>query len=74
MVTVFLPPISRCHELMSRVEPKIFHVIPDEADRTLASLLRQRLTDKPWSEVRRLIRSRHVLINGYRCMDAGRRL
>ncbi len=59
---------------MSRVEPKIYHVIPDEADRTLASLLRQRLADKPWSEVRRLIRSRHVLINGNLCMDAGRRL
>jgi 23S rRNA pseudouridine1911/1915/1917 synthase len=59
---------------MSRVTPQIFHVAPEEVERTLASLLRQRLEGKPWSEVRRLVRSRHVLVNGNLCMDAGRRL
>lgn len=59
---------------MFRVTPQIFHVAPAEVERTLASLLRQRLEGKPWSEVRRLVRSRHVLVNGNLCMDAGRRL
>ncbi len=59
---------------MSRVTPQIFHVAPDEIEQTLASLLRQRIEGKSWSELRRLIRSRHVLVDGNLCLDAGRRL
>ncbi len=59
---------------MSRLTPQIFHVTPEEVERTLAAMLRVRLEGKPWSEVRQLVRSRHVLVNGNLCMDAGRRL
>ncbi|HUY92163.1 MAG TPA: RluA family pseudouridine synthase [Pirellulales bacterium] len=59
---------------MSRVSPQTLHVASEESQRTLASLLRQRLEGMAWSEVRKLIRGRHVQINGNLCMDAGRRL
>jgi len=51
-----------------------FRVAADQAQRTLASLLRQWLPGKAWSEVQRLIRKRHVLVSGNLCLDAGRRL
>jgi 23S rRNA pseudouridine1911/1915/1917 synthase len=54
--------------------PQTFRVAPDHAQRTLASLLREWLPGKPWSEVQRLIRKRHVLVSGNLCLDAGRRL
>lgn len=59
---------------MPRLRSQIFHVAPEESQRTLASLLRQKLEGLAWSEVRKLIRGRHVQINGNLCMDAGRRL
>lgn len=51
-----------------------FHLKATDADHTLAAVLRDRLPGKSWSEVRRLIRSRQVLIDGNLCLDAGRRL
>ena len=51
-----------------------FRVAPDQAQRTLASLLREWLPGRPWSQVQRLIRKRHVLVSGNLCLDAGRRL
>jgi 23S rRNA pseudouridine1911/1915/1917 synthase len=53
---------------------KNFHVDVAEVGRTLAAMLRGRLTGRPWSEVQRLIRKRHVLVNGNLCCDEGRRL
>lgn len=51
-----------------------FHASHADAQQTLAAFLRGRLPDQSWSEVRRLIRSRQVLIDGNLCLDAGRRL
>ena len=56
------------------VTPNIFRVAQEESQRTLASLLRQWLAGRPWSEVRKLVRGRQVLVSGNLCMDAGRRL
>jgi 23S rRNA pseudouridine1911/1915/1917 synthase len=36
--------------------------------------LRKWLPDRSWSEIRRLIESRHIVLNGNACTDAGRRL
>jgi 23S rRNA pseudouridine1911/1915/1917 synthase len=41
---------------------------------TLAKLLRSHLAGKSWSEVRRLVETRHVRIDGELCLDAARRL
>lgn len=51
-----------------------FHLRAADADRTLAAVLRDRLPGRSWSDVRRLIRSRQILIDGNLCLDAGRRL
>jgi 23S rRNA pseudouridine1911/1915/1917 synthase len=51
-----------------------FHVDVAEVGRTLAAMLRGRLPGRPWSDVRRLIRNRHVQVNGNLCCDEGRRL
>jgi 23S rRNA pseudouridine1911/1915/1917 synthase len=53
---------------------KNFHVDVAEVGRTLAAMLRGRLAGRPWSDVQRLIRKRHVLVNGNLCCDEGRRL
>jgi len=51
-----------------------FHVDVAEVGRTLAAMLRGRLAGRPWSEIQRLIRNRHVMVNGNLCCDEGRRL
>ena len=47
---------------------------PDQAQQTLAALLRVWLAGKSWKDVERLIHTRHVLVNGNLCLDKGRRL
>ncbi len=51
-----------------------YHVSPDQASRPLAAVLRQVRSGESWSCVRRLIRNRHVQINGSLCVDEGRKL
>ncbi len=46
----------------------------DQAGLTLAALLRQRLPDQSWNQVRRLIASRRALVNWELCLDSARRL
>lgn len=53
---------------------KNFHVTRDQAQQTLALALRQWLPGQSWSQVRRLLQSRQVMVNGNLCLDAGRRL
>ena len=57
-------------------EPKgnVFRVLPRQADMTIAAALRQWLPGKPWSEVRRLLKSRRVMVSGNLCTDASCRL
>ena len=60
---------------MKDPKAQIFHVAPSEANRTLAAALRQWLSGTPsWSQVERLLRTRHVQVNGNLCTDGGRRL
>ena len=53
---------------------QVFHVAEAEVGKTLAAVLRGRLAGLPWSQVQRLVRKRHVLVNGNLCCDEGRRL
>src|SRR5437867_4466320 len=59
---------------MSEKDSQIFRVGPDEANLTIAAALRRWLTGKSWSDVRRLLSSRHVTVSGNLCLDEGRRL
>ena len=52
-----------------------FHVQPEQIQQTLATALRSWLPGNlTWSQVRRLVKNRHVQLNGNLCLDEGRRL
>lgn len=51
-----------------------FEITPEHAGKTLAAVVRTRLTGKSWNEVRRLIAQRYVQINGELCLDPARRV
>ena len=53
---------------------QVFHVAGDQANETIAALLRQWLPGESWTDVRQLLKQRHVMINGNLCVDAGRRM
>jgi 23S rRNA pseudouridine1911/1915/1917 synthase len=63
---------------MGKMKPesgeKMFRVLPRQVDETVSAALREWVPGQSWSEVRRLLKSRRVTINGNLCMDAGRRL
>lgn len=53
---------------------QIFRVLPRQVEQTIAAALREWLPGKSWSEVRRLLQSRRVMVSGNLCVDAGYRL
>lgn len=52
----------------------VLHVTAADRGGTLAAFLRARLEQASWSQVQKLVRSRHVLIHGNICTDVARRL
>jgi len=50
------------------------HITAELENQTLSAALRHSLTGHSWSQLRKLVESRHVTINGNACTDAGRRL
>src|SRR5689334_11314268 len=54
--------------------PPSLTIARDQVGLTLAALLRQHLPDRSWSEVRRLVETRRVKIDGELCLDPARRL
>ena len=59
---------------MAEPSDNVFRVLPRQVDMTIAAALREWLPAKPWSEVRRLLKSRRVMLSGNLCTDAGYRL
>ncbi len=57
---------------MASLDP--FVVPAEHAEQTLAALLRASLPGHTWSQVRRLIQTRHAKINGELCLDPVRRV
>ena len=53
---------------------QVIHVAESDVGRSLVQILRQRAPDQSWSQVRRLLSSRRVQVNGNLCLDEGRRL
>mgnify|MGYP000902521966 FL=1 len=53
---------------------QIFRVLPRQVDETVAAALREWLPGKSWSEIRRLLQTRQVMVSGNLCQDAGYRL
>jgi 23S rRNA pseudouridine1911/1915/1917 synthase len=58
--------------MTTSLEP--FPIPAEHAGSTLAAVLRQRLPDQSWSQVRRLIETRRARVNGELCLDPARRL
>ena len=52
----------------------VLHVGSGDARQTLAGFLRARLEGASWSQIQKLVRSRHVMIHGNICTDVARRL
>src|SRR5688500_6685293 len=59
---------------MSKRDIQVFHTTPEEAGRTVVSALRKWLPDLSWNQLRRLIESRRVQLQGNLCLDEGRKL
>lgn len=59
---------------MSQKESQLFRVGPEQVNSTIAAALRKWCPEKSWSDVRRLLSSRHVTVSGNLCLDEGRRL
>lgn len=59
---------------MKQTPGKVHHVQAEEAGQTLAAFLRAKTGGAPWSQVQKLVRSRHVMIHGNVCTDEARRL
>ena len=55
-------------------EDQIFRILPNQVDQTLSAALRGWLPGQSWSQIRKLLQSRRVMVSGNLCMDAGRRL
>ncbi|MCE2791201.1 MAG: hypothetical protein LW697_01980 [Blastopirellula sp.] len=55
-------------------QAQIFHAGEQEAGDTLLAALRGWLPETSWNEARRLVRKRHVQVNGNLCLDEARRL
>jgi 23S rRNA pseudouridine1911/1915/1917 synthase len=55
-------------------EGKIFRILPRQVGDTLGAAMRQWMAGQSWSQVRKLILSRRVMINGNVCVDDARRL
>jgi 23S rRNA pseudouridine1911/1915/1917 synthase len=55
-------------------EPTSWVVTAGQAGQTLARLLRDRLPDHSWNQVRRLVAARRVKVGGALCLDDARRL
>jgi 23S rRNA pseudouridine1911/1915/1917 synthase len=53
---------------------KIFRVLPRQVDQTISAALRVWLPGKSWSDIRRLLKSRQVMVGGNLCVDVGYRL
>ena len=55
-------------------DDRILRAEHHHAQRTVTAFLREKLPGQSWSEVRHLLKSRQVMIDGNLCLDGGRRL
>src|SRR5262245_11279752 len=67
--------VTGCFSLkLSMSASRTIPITSDLADLTLAALLRRLLSDHSWGQIRRLIETRRVKIEGELCLDPARRL
>ena len=54
--------------------PQVFHVPPDLPPQSLGSILRRWLADESWAQIRKLVQTRRILVDGNLAVDLGQRL
>ena len=59
---------------MSDKDSRVFRVQSRQVNLTIGAALREWLPGTSWSEIRRLLATRHVTVSGNLCLDEGRRL
>ncbi|MBU4270559.1 MAG: RluA family pseudouridine synthase [Planctomycetes bacterium] len=59
---------------MTAEKGQLFRVLPRQVDETISAAMRQWMPGSSWSDIRRLLKSRRVLVGGNLCSDAGYRL
>ena len=57
-----------------KTDERIFRVLPRQVGETIGAGLREWLPGESWSQVRKLLESRRVMLNGNLCVDSARRL
>jgi 23S rRNA pseudouridine1911/1915/1917 synthase len=55
-------------------DEKIYRVLPKQVGRTIAAALRDWLPGQSWTQLKKLLESRRVMVSGNLCTDVGRRL
>jgi 23S rRNA pseudouridine1911/1915/1917 synthase len=55
-------------------DEQIFRVLPRQVGQTIAAALRDWLPGQSWTQLRKLLESRRVMVSGNLCTDVGRRL
>jgi 23S rRNA pseudouridine1911/1915/1917 synthase len=53
---------------------QIFRVLPKQVGQTVAAALRDWLPGQSWTQLRKLLEARRIMVSGNLCTDAGRRL
>lgn len=59
---------------MSSADHQTFRVAPEQVNLAVTKALRDWLPEKSWSDVRKLLRGRRIIVSGNLCLDEGRRL
>ena len=59
---------------MNEPSNPIFRVLPRQVNQTVAAALREWMPGQSWSQIRRLLTSRRVMVSGNICVDEARRL
>lgn len=59
---------------MPKPHDQLFRVLPKQVNLSLGTALREWLPGQSWSQVRKLLAGRRVMVSGNLCLDAGRRL
>jgi 23S rRNA pseudouridine1911/1915/1917 synthase len=59
---------------MKKLESQTFRVTQEQANQTIGAALRHWLPGTSWSDVRRLLSLRHIMVSGNLCLYEGRRL
>jgi 23S rRNA pseudouridine1911/1915/1917 synthase len=59
---------------MNEPTAPIFRVLPRQVNQTVSAALREWMPGQSWSQIRRLLKSRRVMVSGNICVDEARRL